>query len=73
MSRCKKNKVERRSAVQLGHLAYFELIGKLIGVALSGRDHLPANFSVPLLKELITILLAVDDLRGIDSQLQSRS
>jgi len=55
--------------VQMDHLAYFELVGKLIGVALSGRSHLPANFSVPLLKELIRIPLAVDDLCGIDMQL----
>eukprot|EP00747_Dinoflagellata_sp_TGD_P145167 gnl/TRDRNA2_/TRDRNA2_176568_c0_seq10.p1 gnl/TRDRNA2_/TRDRNA2_176568_c0~~gnl/TRDRNA2_/TRDRNA2_176568_c0_seq10.p1 ORF type:complete len:280 (+),score=50.43 gnl/TRDRNA2_/TRDRNA2_176568_c0_seq10:110-841(+) len=58
-----------KSAVQFDHLAYFELVGKLIGVALSGRSHLPANFSTPLLKELIRIPLAVDDLCGIDAQL----
>ena len=58
-----------KSTVQLDHLAYFDFFGKLIGVALSGRSYLPANFSIPLHKAFIQVPLVVDDLRGIDSQL----
>jgi len=58
-----------RSGVQLDHLEYFNLIGKLIGVALGSGFHLPVHLSIPLLKILLGQNLAVDDLKDIDGVL----
>jgi len=58
-----------KSSVQLDHLSYFELVGKLIGVSLSGRGCFPADLSIPVLKQFLDQSLTVEDLRGTDSQL----
>lgn len=54
------------SEAQLDHLEYFLLVGKVIGVALSSNQHLPARFSIPLLKRLLQQALSVEDLRSVD-------
>jgi len=62
-----------RSGVQPDHLEYFDLVGKLIGVALSSGTVLPARFSTPLLKGLLGQRLEVDDLRHVDGMLHRNS
>ena len=57
------------SESQLDHLEYFTLVGKMIGLALSSRSHMPARFSIPLLKKILQQPLSVEDLQGVDAVL----
>jgi hypothetical protein len=56
------------SDVQGGHTAYFELAGKVAGLALLHGETLPLRLSSPFLKRVLGHALGLEDLEGVDPE-----
>jgi ankyrin repeat protein len=54
------------SDVNPDHLSYFEMLGKLIGLALLHGEILPLRLTIPFLKQLLQLELEPEDLRLVD-------
>jgi len=57
------------SDVNPDHLAYFEMLGTLVGVGIYQGGCLPVRFTLPFLKQLLRQPLKPDDLRAVDAVL----
>ena len=49
--------------------SYFEMVGRIIGLALSREMYIPVQFALPLIKQILGIELVMEDLRELDSNL----
>jgi hypothetical protein len=56
------------SAVNDTHVAYFELIGKVVGLALLHGETVPIRFSTPFLKRILGHKLTAEDLSLFDPE-----
>eukprot|EP00930_Biecheleria_cincta_P021707 TRINITY_DN16001_c0_g1_i1.p1 TRINITY_DN16001_c0_g1~~TRINITY_DN16001_c0_g1_i1.p1 ORF type:complete len:727 (-),score=102.82 TRINITY_DN16001_c0_g1_i1:15-2195(-) len=52
--------------------SYFEMVGRMIGMALLKEQRLPVRFSLPLVKQLLGKKLCLEDLGELDRDLYSR-
>jgi len=60
------------SAVNDTHIAYFELIGKVVGLALLHGETVPIRFSTPFLKRILGHTLTAEDLSLVDPEAYKR-
>jgi hypothetical protein len=56
------------SDVQGGHTAYFELAGKVVGLALLHGETVPLRLSSPFLKRILGHALGLEDLEAVDPE-----
>ena len=54
------------------HISYFELIGKVIGLALLHGETVPMRFSTPFLKRILGHTLTPEDLSLVDPEAYKR-
>lgn len=52
--------------------SYFEMVGRIVGLALLHQQHLPVQFALPLIKQLLGIKLCMKDLTHLDPTLYAR-
>ncbi|CAJ1446587.1 unnamed protein product [Effrenium voratum] len=64
--------LSRRPCFNEGRGCYYELVGKMMGLALLKEQHLPIRFALPLLKELLGLELCCQDLASLDPELWQR-
>ena len=50
------------------HLEYYRFVGRIMGLVIFHRQHLPIHFSLMFYKRLLEIPLALEDLKILDSE-----